>query len=169
MLAETWKNLHPDWGYKLWTDAMNRNFIQDNYPGFLKKYDAFPREIQRVDAIRYFILLKEGGVYVDIDFECFENISGLLLNETCVIGKEPKEHCERFSKDLILCNAFMAATAQNKFIEFICDKVIAHPFKQTITNNEVLESTGPFILTEAYKQYNKKSQIKFWNQVQYIP
>ncbi len=160
ILAETWKNMHPDWSYKLWTDAMNRDFIKDNYPWFLEKYDAFPREIQRADAIRYFILLKEGGVYIDIDFECFQNVAGLLSNETCVIGKEPMEHCERFSKDLILCNAFMAATPQNSFIEFTCNKVVAHPCKQSITNNEVLESTGPFILTEAYKQYNKKSQIK---------
>ena len=54
----------------------------------------------------------------------------------------------------------MAATPGNKFIEFICNKVISHPFKQTATTVEVLESTGPFILTEAYKQYHKKSQIK---------
>lgn len=160
LLSSTWKDFHPDWEYRLWTDDMNRAFIRDNYPEFLEKYNSYPREIQRVDAVRYFILRKEGGVYIDLDFECFKNISPLLANESCVIGKEPKEHSDRFSRDIILCNAFMAATPENEFIQYVCYKVMSDPFKSIATTTDVLLSTGPFMLTEAYKQYENNSTIK---------
>lgn len=159
ILAETWRDAHPDWEYKLWTDQMNRDFIHDNYPDFLDKYDKYPREIQRIDAFRYFLLLKEGGLYVDLDFECIVPITSLITNEQCVIGKEPNLHCERFSMDMILCNAFMAASSGNDFMRFVCDKIIDHPYKKVVSQKEVLNSTGPFILTRAYAEYEKKKEI----------
>ncbi|HEY8894747.1 MAG TPA: glycosyltransferase, partial [Niastella sp.] len=127
LLADTWKELHPDHEYKLWTDTMIREFIEEHFPVFLAKYDRYPRHIQRIDAFRYFLLLKEGGMYIDIDFECLTNISVLLQNTSCVIGKEPQIHCDRFAQQMILCNAFMASTPGNAFMEFVCQKMIDHP------------------------------------------
>lgn len=28
---QSWKDLHPDWAYKLWTDVSNRALLQDHY------------------------------------------------------------------------------------------------------------------------------------------
>lgn len=58
VLSNTWKLLHSGWDYYLWTDEMNRYFIKEFYPDLLVKYDSYPKNIQRVDAVRYFILLK---------------------------------------------------------------------------------------------------------------
>src|ERR1700743_2784709 len=90
LLADTWKEHHPGWEYKLWTDEMNREFVRLYYPDFLSTYDRYPRNIQRVDAFRYLLLQKEGGVYVDVDFECLRNMSPLLEGQGCVIGREPE-------------------------------------------------------------------------------
>jgi mannosyltransferase OCH1-like enzyme len=60
--SETIRELNPEFVYYFWDDTDNRNFIEANYPWFLKTYDAYPAEIYRVDAIRYFWLYHFGGV-----------------------------------------------------------------------------------------------------------
>lgn len=139
---------------------MNRDFIINYYPGFVSTYDHYPNPIQRVDAVRYFILLKFGGVFIDIDFECFQNIEPLLENSGCVFGTEPKEHCERFKKDIIVCNAFMACNPANEFFKLICEEIKSVKIKEKNSMIDILESTGPFMLTEIYKNYKDKNEIK---------
>jgi len=159
-LAETWKVHHPLWEYKLWSDEMNREFIKEHYPSFLFKYDSYPREIQRVDAFRYCVLSKMGGVYIDIDFECLENIEILLIDQTCVIGKEPSAHCIPFKKDMILCNAWMACAPGDKFMNHVCERVMALESIQVEHNIDVLKTTGPFMLTDCYLEYESKKDVK---------
>lgn len=37
------------------------------YPWFLDTYDGYPNPVQRVDALKYFLMLHYGGVYIDMD------------------------------------------------------------------------------------------------------
>lgn len=159
-LAETWKTLLPDWEYVLWTDEMNRDFVAKHFPHFLEKYDQYPKNIQRADAIRYLLLKEYGGLYVDLDFECLENIEPLLGATDFIAGKEPYWHAERYGMPYIICNAFMASTPNNDFINFLCDKLINYPSTQVEHSSDVLNSTGPFLLTGAYNSFSDKSMIR---------
>ena len=163
ILSDTWKDLHPDWEYILWTDEMNRNLIKENYPDFLSIYDNYSKPIQKVDAARCFILLKYGGLYVDLDFECFRNIESLLSEHKCVIGKEPKEHCDIHDKNLILSNAFMASEPDNSFINAIVNEFYKPINVTNHANNMVLESTGPFMLTRVYNSFRNKCDVSITN------
>lgn len=158
-LAEKWKQLHPLWEYKLWTDVANREFIRDHFPQFLNKYDSYPFTIQRVDAIRYLLLYWYGGVYVDLDFECLKNIEPLVNGATCLFGRESEEHCQRHEKDLIIGNAFIACTPKHPFIKAICDAVCGDDRIATDTI-QILETTGPFMLTRVYEQFAEKDSIR---------
>src|SRR5947209_7161400 len=82
-MVATWKQHHPQWEYRLWTDTANREFIQSHYPEFLTFYDLYPSHIQRVDAFRYLLLYTFGGVYVDLDFECLLPLEELLSGHKC--------------------------------------------------------------------------------------
>jgi glycosyltransferase involved in cell wall biosynthesis len=73
-LAQTWRALNPGWAWRLWTDADNRDFVAQEYPGLLTFYDAYPFPIQRVDMVRYLILQRHGGLFVDLDFEALRPI-----------------------------------------------------------------------------------------------
>ena len=42
--------------------------------------------------IRYMILYCHGGVYVDLDIECFKSIDPLVENKSFFLGMEPPEH-----------------------------------------------------------------------------
>ena len=73
-LPERWRasrqqcmDLHPDYEHILWTDAKSRAFIAEHYSWFLPTFDAYPYAIQRADAIRYFVLHRYGGIYMDLD------------------------------------------------------------------------------------------------------
>ncbi|KAK3059797.1 hypothetical protein LTS18_010038, partial [Coniosporium uncinatum] len=60
-------DLHPDYEYRLWTDKKAREFIAAEYPWFLETFDGYGFNIQRADAIRYFVLAHYGGIYIDLD------------------------------------------------------------------------------------------------------
>lgn len=57
----------PDFTYKLWTDELALDFIKTHYPWFLPTYLGYKFDIQRADVIRYFVLHKYGGIYMDLD------------------------------------------------------------------------------------------------------
>ena len=52
---------------QLWTDAGSLEFIKKEYPWFEETFKGYKHPIQRADAIRYFVLAKYGGIYIDLD------------------------------------------------------------------------------------------------------
>ncbi len=69
----TWQRHHPGWETKLWTE--------ENIPSDLERretYDRLRRPAERSDLLRIELLYREGGVYVDLDFECLRSIEPLL-------------------------------------------------------------------------------------------
>lgn len=162
LLSETWREMLPGWEYRLWTDDMNREFVRTHYPDFLEKYDAYPNNIQRADAIRYLLLQTYGGLYVDLDFECLEpEFITLLEDADFVAGKEPYDHARRFGRDCIICNALMGAIPNNTFLDFLIQRMINHTHGWNVRHGiDILDSTGPFLLTDAYMDYPQKECIR---------
>jgi len=61
----SWQQQHPDWVLRFWTE--------DNLPDDLQRPEALDRlrtPAERSDILRLEVLHREGGVYVDTDFEC---------------------------------------------------------------------------------------------------
>ncbi|MEU8872609.1 glycosyltransferase [Streptomyces javensis] len=147
--SETWRRHHPDWEYRLWTDADNRAFLEQHYAWFLPIYDGYPEPIKRADAIRYFLLDHFGGLYVDMDFECLRPMTGLLGGKELVLGLEPEEHAalpwsRRSGLPRLVGNAFMASRPGHPFWRHVHQQLVgAH------TMPGPLDATGPFLLTRA--------------------
>lgn len=91
---DSWKKHHPDWEYRLWTDE---NMIQLQNQSF---YDATSNVRQKADIARYELLYQFGGVYVDVDMECFKNIEPLLDKVEFFVGTEDNYY---FSNELMGC------------------------------------------------------------------
>lgn len=84
-----WSVHHPDFLHVLWTDEDNENFVNKHYPQFKKQFKWLPLMIQKTDFVRLMYLHQYGGVYADLDYECFDNIlphlpqlSGVMLVES---------------------------------------------------------------------------------------
>lgn len=70
--------VNPSYQHYFWTDKAAREFIASNFDWFLPTYDSYPYQIQRVDALRYFLLWHYGGIYMDMDIGCRLPLEPLL-------------------------------------------------------------------------------------------
>jgi Glycosyltransferase sugar-binding region containing DXD motif len=65
-MQASWKN--SGWDFRFYTDDSARQFIVDNYPSlFVDAFDALIHGAYKADLFRYLVLLKEGGIYADVD------------------------------------------------------------------------------------------------------
>lgn len=69
VMTETWRDIHPDWEYKLWTDDDVKNMDLPNRALFDSMINYGPKS----DLLRYHIMNEYGGVYADTDFECLKS------------------------------------------------------------------------------------------------
>ncbi len=132
---------HPDFDYRLWTDADNRNLVALHYPWFLDTYDSYRHHIERVDAARYFILFHHGGVYMDLDTECLRPLDRLLNGDAplfaWVASPTPAHR--------VIGNAFMASEAGHPLFRHIVKNLNNTP-DSDITYDDVMHNTGPQML-----------------------
>jgi mannosyltransferase OCH1-like enzyme len=84
--AETWRANHPEWDHQFWDAQRCRALVAEHYAWFLPVYDAYKHRIQRCDAIRYFILHRFGGMYVDMDVESLRPIDDLIAGRDLILG-----------------------------------------------------------------------------------
>lgn len=106
--AQGWKDKHPTWEYRLWDHAACRALMAERYPAFLPIWDHYPLNIQRIDAIRYFLLNTHGGIYLDMDMECLKPLDPLF------------EACDfLLSQTIQFNNAAMASSAGHPFWEHV--------------------------------------------------
>jgi mannosyltransferase OCH1-like enzyme len=67
--------------YKMWNLSKCIKLIKDHYPEYLALWNAFPIPIQRADFIRYLILHKYGGIYVDCDIHPLRSLDTLFMKD----------------------------------------------------------------------------------------
>lgn len=156
MLGETWKRDYPNWKYELWNNQRMNSFVQKYYPQYWNIYVSFPYDIQRWDAIRYLILYKAGGLYVDFDYESIEPMYEIISDKSCCFASEPSSHLFAFGRkfEFAFNNALMACVPEHPFIKKVLDKVFS---KVTLENKDskevcVLNTTGPWMLTDLYQK-----------------
>ena len=70
-----------EYKYILWTEKDCENLIKSDFNEYFDFYNNFRFEIQKIDFIRFCILYKYGGVYVDLDFFPLKNFDNLLLSD----------------------------------------------------------------------------------------
>eukprot|EP00040_Diaphanoeca_grandis_P040433 m.261811 g.261811 ORF g.261811 m.261811 type:complete len:376 (+) comp43207_c0_seq1:155-1282(+) len=104
---DSWdKCLPDDWLHVLWTDDEADSFVRQNAPAeFLETYLMYVYPIQRIDTFRYVLLKVYGGVYADLDNECFANpefpsmsTCNVYLAETCC-GQDIVNQLERYTAE----------------------------------------------------------------------
>lgn len=80
-LMNTWKDKHPDFEYIFWNEA---ELIKRNFHSQLKnKIDEMEEINGKADILRWEILYKYGGIFIDADSICIEPLDDLLdLNKS---------------------------------------------------------------------------------------
>ncbi|KAK1779914.1 hypothetical protein QBC45DRAFT_325122 [Copromyces sp. CBS 386.78] len=73
---------NPHWEYRLWTPTTSLSFLTSHYPTFLPSYLSYPHPVQRVDALRYFLLYHYGGIYLDLDNGCLPSVLSPTVSDS---------------------------------------------------------------------------------------
>lgn len=161
ILSCTWKRFNPNWEYHLWNKKEMVELVDSYFPEWANLYHSLPFNIQRLDMIRYMILYCHGGVYVDLDIECFKSIDPLVENKSFFLGMEPPEHwvCFNGSKQRVVGNAFMGSSNNHKgWLRILSD--IDFTVKNRIYRDDiVLNTTGPEKTTRLIAQMHKAITI----------
>jgi inositol phosphorylceramide mannosyltransferase catalytic subunit len=79
---ETWLSLNPSWELKLWTD--------EGVSDFPESMKTACNLSQKSNILRWEIIAKYGGVYIDTDFECLQPIDGIIAGEKCFVAKKSR-------------------------------------------------------------------------------
>ncbi|XBW36364.1 hypothetical protein QEN19_001942 [Hanseniaspora menglaensis] len=140
---------YPDYNYTLWTDTMIDTFIEQKYPWFLDTYKAYEHNIQRADAMRYFVLREYGGVYIDLD-----------------------DACERKLDPLLQYTAFFRKTSPLGVSNDVMGTIPEHPLFVMLTENlerfskvnifnvpylSIMFSTGPMFVSIVHQRWLRKA------------
>lgn len=164
LLSETWKNCNLDWQYISWDDHKIDVFIEKYYPQYKEKFDYLFNDIQQQDIIRYLILYKMGGLYVDSDYECLENIDPLLKRNCCFACQtECPLSPDSKVKNVYLDNTFIASTKEHSFLAYIIEHIFQSDLfflsGEELELKHVLNTTGAVMVSDLYDDYTNKNSI----------
>lgn len=135
---------------RLWTDDAARDFIASKYEWFLATYDGYRHKIQRVDALRYFLLYEYGGIYSDLDIgirtslATLRQFKGVTLPVTKPMG---------FSNDL------MIATPKHPFLLQVIHALVDFDVNYGLPYLTVMASTGPLFLSIQAVLFHNRSAV----------
>lgn len=134
---DTWKDMHPDWEYKLWTDADVEKIKLHNQD----LYDDAKNFGMKSDILRYEIVYKYGGVYVDTDLECLKPLDRLHYTYDFYIGTEPLD-----SRFLQIGSAILGARPGHPVLKHII-QTMRTSYKK---HKGAPDQTGPKHFTRAF-------------------
>ena len=140
---------NPGWAHRLWTDAENRALVAARYPWLLAAYDGYPSDIQRADVARYVVVHAHGGVYADLDIECFRPFAPLLAQHGASVLLSYKQGAN-FSKGV--SNSIFASVAQHPLWDAVFAVLLERANTALAGHRDVLYSTGPAVLREAVRR-----------------
>jgi len=146
--------INKDASFVFWTDLLSYRFMITSFPEYVELFSSHFAKIadplKVSDLIRYFILLKFGGVYMDLDTRCQKPLDPVFNNNSCILSREPEEQTRiLWNMPYLAMNSFMACTAGHDFFKYLIP---------TLTKGDstwVVAHTGPIMLTKIFEQYNK--------------
>ena len=133
--------LNPDYKHKIYTDDEIDLFVNTHYPGKIADaYNKLNIIVAKVDFWRYLVLLKYGGIYLDMDSSINKSLSGLIRdNDEAIVCAEGHPPCYVqwaliFDKNHpILKNT----------IDFIVENINSNKYP-----NNIHKMTGPTVYTK---------------------
>lgn len=149
--VDTWKRTNKDWEIKIWYTKDIIELLKNNFSEREKEfwYNLEPH-LCKCDFSRYLVIHSHGGLYVDLDFICRKNITPLIGENTSLFFKELPEHLY-FKVPQIYVGIFYAAKG-HPFIRGFIDYIMTNYNKSPrVTDNGVLENTGPIALARYYE------------------
>ncbi|MDR3646409.1 MAG: glycosyltransferase [Candidatus Babeliales bacterium] len=148
-LTASWKNHHPDWEYKLWTDNDIESFNLYNKDLYAKTTNYG----EKSDILRYEILYRHGGIYADCDFECLKP------------HDELSNYCDFYAglgyapDPIILCG--LIGSVPNHPILKACIENMKRDIQGKESFDDILKRSSVFHFTDCFFKHYTQNSIAF--------
>ncbi|KAK3308507.1 nucleotide-diphospho-sugar transferase [Chaetomium strumarium] len=137
-------DLNPDFEFRLWTEKASRDFIEREYPWFLRTYDGYRYPVQRVDAVRYFLMLHYGGIYMDLDNGCKTSLTPLLYYPVFVTD----------GGQGALSNNILGSRPHHPFWNRLTLSLIPYDWKWPLPYVTIMYASGQWFETAIWEEYH---------------
>ena len=142
-LMNTWREKHPDFEYIFWNEEefVNRNMVFKCQ----EKIDEIEEINGKADILRWEILYKYGGVFLDADSICIEPVDDELLCKKCFAGWEQEE-----ARPGLVATGTMGFPPKHPLVKAAIKWILNNEVSQSKTNLMAWQTVGPLLLTKMY-------------------
>jgi len=169
---ESIKKFHPQWQYIMWdekrllkekmiSEELYKYILANPFKKIYKKGSGVRDPYLKIsDIVRYNILKKYGGVYLDIDIICLRSLDALIKDNEMIAGFEGEQRMPG-----LVGNSVIGCIPEHQVILNCVDEVYKIP-KEKFAKKEAYKVTGPFLFTE---QVAKDQDVAIFNQKVFYP
>ena len=145
---------NPEFTHHLYDEIKCREFITNNFDeGVLNAYNSLIPCAYKSDLWRYCVLYKNGGIYMDIKYQCANNFKLLALTESEYFVKDRPTH--------MVYNALIVVKPENQIMLKCIDQIVKN-VQTKFYGRESLYPTGPGLLGSFFSlEELQNMKIKF--------
>ncbi|KAF2844696.1 glycosyltransferase family 32 protein [Plenodomus tracheiphilus IPT5] len=134
---------NPDYEIRVWNSTGGREFLEKEYTWFLPTFDGYTYPIQKVDALKYFVLYHFGGIYMDLDIACRRSLDPLLDFPAWF----PKASPMGVNNDL------MASTTRHPVLKRMTQQLIPYNHNWIFPYITIYRTTGPLFTSNILQEW----------------
>lgn len=157
----TWKDKNPGFEYRFW----NEQEIQNHGIQFetQDKIDSIEEINGKADIIRWELLWRYGGIFLDADSICIESIDELLMDTPAFAGYENEQ-----ARGGLVATGTMGFPPNHPLCREAIDWIKAHPVSIRETGHHAWFNVGPGLLTRLLES-NKYPEFKIFPSHYFLP
>ncbi len=154
-LMNTWRDKNPSCVYLLWTDQNLKWFPFQN----TWQRDNTPEFSGKCDIMRFEILYRYGGIFIDADSECVNELDDFFFeNDRFTCYDNELALSEGFLAPDLINPAFMGCQQGDQLFGKICSEI----GKMTTIDQPAWVKTGPVMFTNVQKKWQKEFPMKIY-------
>jgi len=171
ILMDTWKNLNPDWQYRLWDERTLKHYFPYGLRN-QKQYEEMEELCGKCDIARIEILNAFGGFFVDADSECLHPLDDYLLANDSFSCYE-----NEFERGNLVACGYLGSTPDNDLMKLLMEGIGRIDIKQILkvpdrspwdNTHRAWKLTGSELLTSTIFK-NKYTAISIYPSYYFIP
>lgn len=160
-LMNTWKDKNPDFDYIFWNEEefIKRNMIFKCQ----NRIDEIEEYCGKTDIMRWEILYKYGGIYIDADSFCVEPIDDELCKKSFAGWENEVKR-----PDLIAVGT-MGFSPNHEIPKLAIDFISKNEVSYIKTQKMAWQNTGPVLLTDIYNKMTNKQILNILPSYTFLP
>lgn len=111
-----WNNTHPDWSVVIWTNVL----VERHFPELYMASKRIKTEAWVSDIIRYHVIARYGGIYIDTDIVPLRVLPSKLLENAFTVCQVPRDG----TRCILTCNAVIGSPRGNPEMELVASQAL---------------------------------------------